>query len=91
VIVSRQNGLRSYGFSDVFEIDGVEVSSENSVPANTGYGLAVGNIELLCMENQLMVSEGPFYDELTQQFRYVVSTLGNLKFKSPRNFFKLVV
>lgn len=91
VIVSRQNGLRSYGFTDVFELDGVEVSAENSVPANRGYGLAVGNIELLCMENQLMVSEGPFYDELTQQFRYVVSTLGNLKFKSPRNFFKLVV
>lgn len=91
VIVSRQNGLRSYGFTDVFELDGVEVSAENSVPANTGYGLAVGNIELLCMEQQLMVSEGPFYDELTQQFRYVVSTLGNLKFKSPRNFFKLVV
>lgn len=89
VIVSRTNGLRSYGFTDVFELDGVEVSSENSVPANTGYGLAIGNMELLCMENQLMVSEGPFYDEQTQQFRYVVSTLGNLKFKSPRNFFKL--
>jgi len=91
VIVSRQNGLRSYGFTDVFELDGVEVSAENSVPANTGYGLAIGNIELLCMESQLMVSEGPFYDEITQQYRYVVSTLGNLKFKSPRNFFKLVV
>lgn len=90
VIVSRTNGLRSYGFTDVFELDGVEVSSENSVPADVGYGLAVGNIELLCMENQLMVSEGPFYDEITQQYRYVVSTLGNLKFKSPRNFFKLV-
>lgn len=91
VIVSRQNGLRSYGFTDVFEMDGCEISSENSVPANTGYGLAVGNIELLCMESQLLTSEGPFYDELTQQFRYVVSTLGNLKFKSPRNFFKIVV
>ena len=91
VIVSRTNGLRSYGFTDVFEFDGVEVGSEGSVPANTGYGLAVGNIELLCMEQQLMVSEGPFYDEITQQYRYVVSTLGNLKFKSPRNFFKLVV
>ena len=90
VIVSRTNGLRSYGFTDVFEFDGVEVGSEGSVPANTGYGLAVGNVELLCMESQLMVSEGPFYDEITQQYRYVVSTLGNLKFKSPRNFFKLV-
>lgn len=89
VIVSRTNGLRSYGFTDVFELDGVEISSENSVPANTGYGLAVGNIELLCMEGQLLNSEGPFYDEITQQYRYVVSTLGNLKFKSPRNFFKL--
>jgi hypothetical protein len=91
VIVTRANGLRSYGFTDVFEYDGVEVSAENSVPANTGYGLAVGNIDLMCMESQLMVSEGPFYDEETQQFRYVVSTLGNLKFKSPRNFFKIVV
>jgi hypothetical protein len=90
VIVSRTNGLRSYGFTDVFELDGVEIGSENSVPANTGYGLSVGNIELLCMEGQLMNSEGPFYDEITQQFRYVVSTLGNLKFKSPRNFFKIV-
>ena len=89
VIVSRTNGLRSYGFTDVFELDGVEISSENSLPANTGYGLAIGNMELLCMEGQLLNSEGPFYDEITQQYRYVVSTLGNLKFKSPRNFFKL--
>ncbi len=89
VIVSKQNGLRSYGFTDVFELDGVEISSENSVPANTGYGLAMGNMELLCMEGQLLNSEGPFYDEITQQYRYVVSMLGNLKFKSARNFFKL--
>lgn len=89
VIVSRTNGLRSYGFTDVFEFDGCEVSGENSIPADVGYGLAIGNMELLCMQDQLMVSEGPFYDEITQQYRYVVSTLGNLKFKTPRNFFKL--
>lgn len=89
VIVSRTNGLRSYGFTDVFELDGVEISSENSVPANQGYGLSIGNMELLCMEGQLLNSEGPFYDEITQQYRYVVTTLGNLKFRSPRNFFKL--
>jgi len=89
VIVSRQNGLRSYGFTDVFELDGVEVSGENSVGPGLGYGLSMGNMELLCMEGQLLNSEGPFYDEVTQQFRYVVSCLGNLKFKSPRNFFKL--
>ena len=90
VIVSRENGLRSYGFNDVFELDGVEISQEGSVPSSVGYGLAIGNMELLCMEGQLLNAEGPFYDEITQQYRYVVSMLGNLKFKSPRNFFKLV-
>ena len=95
VIVSRTNGLRSYGFTDVFELDGCEVSQEGSIgsiasTANSGYGLSIGNMELLCMEGQLMSSEGPFYDEITQQYRYVVSTLGNLKFKSPRNFFKII-
>jgi hypothetical protein len=89
VTPGRPNGLRSFGFSDVTEFDGVEVSSDVSVPANTGYGLAIGNMELLSMEGQLLNSEGPFYDEITQQYRYVVSMLGNLKFKSPRNFFKL--
>lgn len=90
VIVTRANGLRSYGFTDVFEQDGVEIANEYSVPANAGYGFSIGNMEMLCMEGQLLNSEGPFYDETTQQYRYVVSTLGNLKFKSPRNFFKLV-
>lgn len=89
VAPGRPNGLKSFGFTDVVELDGVEISAEGSVPANTGYGLSIGNMEMLCMEGQLLNSEGPFYDEITQQFRYVVSVLGNLKFKSPRNFFKL--
>jgi hypothetical protein len=46
-------------------------------------------MELRCMENTLMVPEGPFYNEELQSYRYAVSVLANLKFKSPRNFFKL--
>jgi hypothetical protein len=89
-IVTRDSGLRSYGFSDVFEQDGVEISTEYAVPANCGYGLSIGNMELRCMTGQLMESEGPFYNEELASFRYCVSVLGNLKFKSPRNFFKLM-
>jgi hypothetical protein len=40
------------------------------------------------MESQMFNSEGPFYDETSQSYRFVVSTLGNLKFKSPRSFIK---
>ena len=88
-IVTKSNGLKSYGFLDVFEQDGVEISTEYAVPNGVGYGLSISNMELRCMEGSLMTSEGPFYNEDTQAYRYVVSVLANLKFKSPRNFFKL--
>jgi len=87
VIVSSENSLKNFGFNTV-QLDGVELGTEYAVPANTAYGLAIGNIELLNMEGQMFNSEGPFYDETTQSYRYCVSTLGNLKFKSPRNFIK---
>lgn len=88
-IVTRTNGLKSFGFTDVFELDGVEVSTEYGVPTGCGYGLSISNMELHCMEGQLMTAEGPDYLIDTQAYRYVVSVLANLKFKSPRNFFKL--
>lgn len=89
-IVTKANGLRSYGFKDTFEQDGVEISTEYSVPANCGYGFSIGNMELLCMESTLMRAEGPDYSIDNQSYRYVVSCLANLRFRSPRNFFKLV-
>jgi hypothetical protein len=46
-------------------------------------------MELRCLENQLFVAEGPFFDEETQAYRYACSSLGNLRFRSPRNFFLL--
>lgn len=89
IVVSKENGLKSMGFNDVVTLDGIEVSSDYAVPAGKGYGLSIGNLEMRCLENQLMVAEGPFYDEQLQSYRYACSTLGNLKFKSPRSFFLL--
>lgn len=87
--VSKENGLKAFGFSDVVTLDGVEVTSEYAVPPGKGYGFSIGNMELRCLENQLMVAEGPFFSEETQSYRYACSTLGNFKFKSPRSFFML--
>jgi hypothetical protein len=89
VVVTRDNGLRSYGFKDVFEFDGVECTKDEAVPADTAYGLSTGNISFKSLQDNLLEVEGPFYDEETQQFRYAVTMLGNLCFKSPRNFFKI--
>jgi hypothetical protein len=38
----------------------------------------------------LITAEGPYYSESNQSYRYVASVLANMRFVSPRNFFKLV-
>ena len=89
-IVTKTNGLRSYGFGDVVEIDGIEAATEYSIPKNTAYGLSIGNMEMRVMTGSLMEAEGPFYNEELSSYRYSVSVLANLKMKSPRNFVKWV-
>lgn len=89
IVVSKENGLKALGFSDTVTLDGVEITSEYACPAGRGYGMSIGNMELRCLENQLMVAEGPFFSEETQAYRFACSTLGNLRFRSPRNFFLL--
>lgn len=89
IMVSKENGLKALGFNDVVSLDGVEVTSEYAVPSGRGYGLSIGNIEMRCLENQLFVAEGPFFSEETLAYRYACSTLGNLRFRSPRSFFSL--
>lgn len=88
-IVTRENGLRSFGYQDVFEQDGCEITTEAAVPSGLGFGMSIGNMELRCLEDQLFMAEGPYFSEETQAFRYACSTLGNFRFKSPRNFFLL--
>lgn len=89
IVVSKETGLKALGFSDSVSLDGVDITSEYAVPRGKGYGISIGNMELRCLESQLFVGEGPFFDEETQSYRYACSTLGNLRFRSPRNFFLL--
>ena len=86
-IVTKANGLKSYGF-DTVEIDGIEVASDYGCPSGTGYALSIGNMEMKVMTGQLLEAEGPFYNEELSSYRYSVSCLANIKMKSPRNFVK---
>jgi hypothetical protein len=88
--VTSQNDLRALGFKNVVVFDGVEVSWEVGVDDAIGYGININNVALMCMEDTLLKSEGPEYDMHTQYFNAVVGTISNLRFSSPRNFFKLM-
>lgn len=87
-IVTNTLGIRSFGFKNVFEIDGVEVSHEYGVPSGVGYGFNVGQIDLLSLQEQLMVPDGPRWEQRTQSWNTVVDVLGNLRFRSIRNLVK---
>jgi hypothetical protein len=82
--------LKSLGFRNVIILDGVEVSWEAATTPGRGYGWSINNVELMGLTANLYETEGPEYDIRTQSFNAVVSTLSNLKFKSPRNFCLLV-
>lgn len=88
--ITSNNSLRAMGFKNVVIFDGVEVSWEAGIPANVGYGCNIQNVELRSQDSTLLRTEGPEYDIHTQSFNAVVSTISNLKFKSPRNCFKLI-
>ena len=82
--------LQAIGFKNVIVVDGLECTSDNSMASGVGYLYSYRNIELRCMEGQLLTTEGPEYDIDTQSHKCVVSTLSNLKFSTPRNFVKIV-
>jgi len=87
--ISSEQSLRALGFKNVLNFDGIEVSWEAAIASGVGYGINYDNMELKSMDESLLRSEGPEYDINSQSFNAVVSTLSNLKFSSPRNFFKL--
>jgi hypothetical protein len=89
IMVTSETGLRALGFKNVTMFDGVEVSWEVGVPSEVGYGVNYNAMALKSMDSTLLRSEGPEYDIHSQAFNAVVSTLSNLQFSSPRNFFKV--
>ncbi len=88
VQVTSEYSLRSFGFKNVVNFDGIEVSWETGIRSSRGYGINYNCIDLMSMDDTLLRSEGPEYDLHSQSFNAVVSTLSNLKFSSPRNFVK---
>lgn len=89
--VTAGTSLLKLGFRNVMQFDGIEVSWEAAIPS--GYGMAINlqSMELMGLTASLFEDEGgPEYDLGTQSLNAVVSTLSNLKYKSPRNacFFK---
>ena len=86
-VTNSPGSLRELGFRNVMLFDGIELGFESAVPAGYAFGINLACMELLSLTDNLFEDEGgPQYDINTQSLNAVVSTLSNLKYKSPRNF-----
>jgi hypothetical protein len=84
---AKDSALIKLGFSDVFNLDGVDITWEYGVPDNLGYGFNVDEMELQSLQPQLFVIEGPDFDLASQSYRFSIDFYGNLK-ANPRHFVK---
>lgn len=71
-------GLVSLGFGDVMNFEGVDVTYEYGLPTAVGYGWNIDQVELLSLQSQLFVVEGPEYDMPTKSYRTGIDCFGNM-------------
>jgi hypothetical protein len=83
------DGLYALGFRDVVNFDGVDVTQEFSIPANTVYGINTNTVEvaLLNKNRQLFGVKGPEYDIKTLSWLVAIVCFGQMKW-NPRAIFK---
>lgn len=81
-----KNGVYSLGFTDVVNLNGVDVTYEFGVPPTKGYAFNIDKMELMSQQSQLFIPEGPTWVPGSQAWVYSIDFYGNLKFESPRYF-----
>lgn len=82
------SGLWRLGFAgDTVNFDGIDVTTEYGVPADTGYGIPLGQMELKS-NNATLIDTKTFWDINSLSDKFALIILGNLCFKTIRNFVK---
>lgn len=72
------------GFPETPNYEGLMVKSEYNCPVNTGYMLPIDGIAVRCVTPDLFVSEGPVWSTVQQKMNWVLKTLLNAHFESPK-------
>ena len=87
ILVGTSNG-GELGFDSSYTQEGVKLSTEYGIAPSIGYGLNYGAMEMLCLDSQLIGSEGPDYSPHTPGWLFLVYFFGNMRF-NPKGFAKI--
>jgi hypothetical protein len=92
IVVERaadKSPLIAMGFGDIINQDGVDITWEFGIPADTGYGFNCDMMELRSQQAQVFVPEGPDFDMASKSWKFSVDFFGNVVW-NPKFFIKLV-
>jgi hypothetical protein len=86
--VTGQSTVYRLGFKDVFNFDGVDVTTDYDIPSEIGYGIPFGQVHIMSMQGELFDVMHDFHHD-THTDRFSIDNHGQQKFKTIRNFFQL--
>lgn len=75
---AKNSEMTALGFKDITNFDGVDMTYEVDVPADSAFGLNFKEMELCSMQGQLFVP-GKDYDINTLSDQYTIDFFGNLR------------
>ena len=82
IVIDSNKGkspLYNLGFGEVQHFDGVDITWEHGVPANTGYGVVLDGVELMSLQPTLFSPEMKDFDMEGMSFRFAVDFYGNMR------------
>lgn len=78
VTITPSATMKEFGYAGVNQ-EGMDITHEYGVPANSGYALNFDEMELKVCEEQLFVPDGPTYDPRTLSWLFGIYCIANLK------------
>ncbi len=88
-VITPHKEAEDLGFPDVLNFEGVGVQSEWGVPVNTGYMVAIDNMKLDFITDEMIVTAGPdAMDKDAMSWKFNAYSFGNFTF-SPKHTAKL--
>lgn len=85
---NEDTGLVKAGFKNVFNFDGVDISTEYGMPQNVGYGFNCNHVDLNFLMSQAWSPVGPDEDIASMAYRFAIFCWGNFRWR-PRYFLKM--
>lgn len=76
------------GYGNSIYWDGAQITSEFGIPGGVAYGFDLNSMDVISLQDDLFVPDGPTENQVARGWVTVVDCLGNFKFRSPRNFCK---